>query len=401
MEKNRILVVEDTAIIGLEIKMKLERFGYEVLGPVASGEEALHIVANEKLDLVLMDIILAGETDGIQTAEKLMELYKFPVLYLTGHTDHKKTERAKRTKPLGYIIKPYEDSQLRTTVEMAIEKLKADKELEKYKTKLEKLVEERTIDLEKAKLKAEESNRLKTAFLSNLSHEIRTPLNSIIGFSSLITQQESNEETKEQYVTHIENNAEDLMNLIENIIESAKIETGQIRYNRQICNLDYIFDKFKPLYEKKIKDSKKNNLNFILDKNGTDSFIFYSDCHFIQKIISHLSDNALKFTEQGTITIGYQIDKTKNSILLFVKDTGIGIDNDNQSVIFDSFRKLENNKSKLYAGAGLGLSIVKGYVSSLGGNIIINSHKNKGTDFHIELPSLPMDKQTFDEFITN
>ncbi len=401
MEKNRILVVEDTAIIGLEIKMKLERFGYEVLGPVASGEEALRIVANEKLDLVLMDIILAGETDGIQTAEKLMELYNFPVLYLTGHTDHKKTERAKRTKPLGYIIKPYEDSQLRTTVEMAIEKLKADKELEKYKTKLEKLVEKRTEDLEKAKLKAEESNRLKTAFLSNLSHEIRTPLNSIIGFSSLITQQKENEETKKQYVTHIENNAEDLMNLIENIIESAKIETGQIRHNRQICNLDYILDEFKPLYEKKIKDSKKNNLKFILDKNGTDSFIFYSDCHFIKKIISHLADNALKFTEYGTITIGYQIDQTKNSILLFVKDTGIGIDNNKQNLIFDSFRKIENNKSKLYAGAGLGLSIVKGYVSSLNGNITIYSNKNKGTDFHIELPSLPMDAQTFDEFITN
>lgn len=144
-----ILIVEDSFVIAMELQLKLQNFGYKVLEPVASGEEAYEIALREMPDMMMVDIILAGKLDGIQTVEKINKEKYIPNLYMTGHADEQKIERAKKTSPLGYILKPYDDNQLRITLTMAFSKIEVDRKLMNYQNRLEKLVDERTAELKK------------------------------------------------------------------------------------------------------------------------------------------------------------------------------------------------------------------------------------------------------------
>lgn len=153
-----VLIVEDSFVIAYELQKKLERFGYMVLDIIATGEEAIKVALADEPDLIMMDIILAGEIDGIQTAIEIKKQKDIPILFTTGHADDAKIERAKQSKPLGYILKPYDDNRLRITLLMAIERMKLEQELKNYKNHLEELVTERTRELEKQKQELERIN---------------------------------------------------------------------------------------------------------------------------------------------------------------------------------------------------------------------------------------------------
>lgn len=239
-----------------------------------------------------------------------------------------------------------------------------------------------------AKEKAEESDRLKSAFLANMSHEIRTPMNAILGFAELLTLPEASitSEERTNYIKLIHNSGNNLLHLIDDIIDISKIEAGQLKILIKETHINKILNDILHSYKeiKKIKD--REHIEIILnDTAQQQDIVLKTDPIRFQQIISNLIDNALKFTEEGFIEFGYQI-QSKNFILFYVKDTGIGIEPGKKEAIFDRFRKLEDDKTRVFRGAGLGLAICRSLVDLLGGKIWVESVLGSGSSFYFTLP---------------
>jgi PAS domain S-box-containing protein len=240
--------------------------------------------------------------------------------------------------------------------------------------------------LREAKEKAEEADRLKTAFLSNMSHEIRTPMNAIVGFSQLLANDTLSEEKRHLFIDQININSESLLNLIEDIIYVSKIESGKIDIKKETCLLNSVLDEIYMSFIEHRRRMAKEEVEIVLEK-GIDkpSFSFISDNQRFRQILTNLIGNALKFTERGSVTFGYRVHDSQN-LLFFVKDTGLGINPEKINYIFDRFTKIAANKTKLYGGTGLGLSITKHLVEELGGMIWVESIVDKGSTFYFLLP---------------
>ncbi len=260
-------------------------------------------------------------------------------------------------------------------------------ELETHRNHLEKLVDERTKDLKIAKEKAEESDRLKSAFLSNMSHEIRTPMNAIIGFTDLLNDSELTDKTKVELTGLINHNSDTLLRLIDDIIDLSKIESGQLKIDKRECDIDNIFNLLFEIFNEKRETLSKTKIEIkINNKLKKEDFLIYTDPTRLQQILSNLIDNALKFTEKGFVEYGcFFSDENNQKLTLYVKDTGIGLSPDQQDQIFNRFNKIEEDKRKLYRGAGLGLSISKNLVELLGGKLWVESEKDKGSTFYFTI----------------
>jgi signal transduction histidine kinase len=239
---------------------------------------------------------------------------------------------------------------------------------------------EKNEELKIAKDKAEESDRLKTAFLQNMSHEIRTPMNAIMGFSDILINQFNNKEKFEKYSKIIQQRCRDLLDIINDILDISKIESGQLPINWEECNLDELFLELNMFFKEYQNRQNKQHLKFnILAFKGFQKIIIIDKVK-LKQILINLITNAFKFTEEGIIEVGCKTD-SKNKILFYVSDTGIGIPIKKQKVIFERFIQLNQNPYKNIGGTGLGLSIVKGLVNILGGEIFVESSLNKGSTF--------------------
>ncbi len=265
-----------------------------------------------------------------------------------------------------------------------------NKELEQHRLHLEKLVSERTKDLEEAKLKAEESDRLKSAFLANMSHEIRTPLNAIVGFTDLLASEDYDKDELKDITKIIKTNSSALLQLINDIIDISKIEANQIEINQKEFYINEFFQGLNQTYKAQLinfgrRDEEGIRLKLFLDSTDKDMKII-TDPFRIEQIFNNLFSNAQKFTQSGTIEMGYHIIQNKKIIRFFMKDTGIGITKENISVIFDRFRKIEDDKTRIYRGTGLGLSISSNHAKLLGGKMVVESEYGKGSMFYFDLP---------------
>ncbi len=239
-------------------------------------------------------------------------------------------------------------------------------------------------ELVKAKEKAEESDRLKSAFLANMSHEIRTPMNAILGFAALLKDEELSKEEKSQFVDIINSSGYSLLEIINDIIEMSKIEAGQITINKKETEVNQmvssIYKQHSLLASKKnielryVPDSLKQNITLLLDETK------------VKQILTNLVNNAIKFTDEGYVEMGYKVLDTE--IEFYVKDTGIGISKENHKLVFDRFNKItwDTDSKKIYPGTGLGLSISKAFVDKMGGRIFLESEKGVGTTFFFTLP---------------
>jgi len=240
-----------------------------------------------------------------------------------------------------------------------------------------------------AKEKAEESDRLKTAFLANMSHEIRTPMNAIIGFSDLLSDEELSREEREDFISKIKLSGESLMNIINDIIDIAKIEAGQLKITDADCNVDKLLsDIYGTFFELKNK-SHKNEIELKLTFPKLDGpLMTIIDPLRLQQVLTNLLSNALKFTEFGEIEFGYTI---KNSIIhFFVRDTGIGILRSKQPLLFQRFSQVDTSNTRKYGGTGLGLAISRNIIELMGGTIWLESEPGQGSTFHFTIPHRPV-----------
>ena len=247
-------------------------------------------------------------------------------------------------------------------------------------------LKQESLDLLKAKQKAEESDQLKTAFLTNMSHEIRTPMNGILGFSTLLSEPGLNGKDQQEYIAMIQKSGARMLNIINEIIDISRIESGQMDVQLSRTNINekikHVFELLNPEAEiKNISLSFENGLSFYNAYIKTDGDKLYA-------ILTNLVKNAIKYTNKGSITFGYSLVETihGSSLQFFVKDTGIGIPPHRQEAIFDRFVQSDIADLEARQGAGLGLSITKYYVEMLGGMIWLESEHQKGSTFYFTLP---------------
>lgn len=246
---------------------------------------------------------------------------------------------------------------------------------------IESIEHEKKLELEKEK--AEESDRLKSAFLSNMSHEIRTPMNGIMGFSTMLQNSGISDEKRQHYINIINECCEQLINIVDDILIISQIDAHQMVIKKREISVDEFFNQIDAQIHDRLRSSK---VHFKVNYPVVQGRKLYTDREKLEQIFMKLIDNALKFTSKGMICIG--CGENHEEMVFYVKDSGIGISPENHELIFDKFRQVETSISRKYGGMGLGLSIAKSYTQALGGKIWVDSNPGKGSTFYFSIPRI-------------
>jgi len=233
-----------------------------------------------------------------------------------------------------------------------------------------------------SKEKAEESDRLKSSFLANMSHEIRTPMNGIIGFLDLLKEPDLSEENKAAYINIVTQSGHRLLDTINDIIEISRIETGELKVKFSEVNCSELLGYYHGFFK---QQADQKGLKYIIsNKINNEILYFQTDRNKLESIITNLLKNAIKFTQAGSVEFGCSMDG--ENLIFFVKDTGVGIQEDRIEAIFDRFVQADLSSSRPHEGSGLGLSIVKAYLEILNGKIWVESQPGKGSTFSFSIP---------------
>ncbi|MDX9883357.1 MAG: response regulator [Prolixibacteraceae bacterium] len=402
----KILAIDDIRDNLISLKALIEdSFPFATVITALSGERGIELALAENPDVMLLDIVMPM-MDGFTVCRQLKEYettQDIPVVFITAL----KGDRENRIKALeaggdAFLAKPIDELELVAQIRAMVRIKEAREEKKNEKERLEKLVAERTVELQQelrerkkiekelylAKEKAEESDRLKSAFLANMSHEIRTPMNGILGFIDLLQSPNLSDKQYQMYLDIIKSSSGRLLNTINDIIEISRIEAEQspIHYSRVELNevMDYIFSFFR-------FEAEQKGLSFSVKKSFEGrKFHIITDKEKIISIFSNLIKNALKFTHAGHIEFGNHLNAEVLSF--YVSDTGMGIPSDRINVIFDRFVQADMEITRPYEGSGLGLSIAKAYTEMLGGKINVESKPGKGTTISFTIKYMPAEK---------
>ena len=368
----------------ISVEYKFYQGFYTIIGVFSLGV----LFASRKILLINALIILATTTRVYFFAISHDPIHKS--IFTTGYIHHFCTVIG-ITSFLYFAIKfaeraiadAKEDAQIKAAQnqELAASEEEIRASMEELQTTTDAL-EESNEELIIAKGKAEESDKLKSVFLTNMSHEIRTPLNGIIGFSNLLNSQEQTDDTGKYYTEIISKSGEQLLKIIDDIIEVSQLETKQVEIQTSKVNLNYILINLMAEYK---YSADKKGINILLETNlNDDDSIIYTDESKFLKIIKNLIENALKFTKEGFVKVIYQL---KDKMLKFtIEDTGIGFEQGKIFNIFDRFVQANEGISIQFGGLGLGLSIAKLNTELLGGEIQANSTVGKGSVFSFSIP---------------
>jgi PAS domain S-box-containing protein len=303
-------------------------------------------------------------------------------------------------KDMLHIHKVYDISLVRDNVALGyITILTLNKSIIKFKHIIETFVHQVSVVLQRsllehelitAKNKAEESDKLKTAFLANMSHEIRTPMNGILGFAEMLNDRTLSTVNRKKYLEIINSNGKMLINLIDDIIDFAKIESGQVNIVQDDISLNNLLNQVHTTFLASRLKRNKSRVRILTRKSFPDEKAFIrTDPIRLRQILMNLVGNAIKFTHKGHVEFGYSLKDSKN-LLFFVKDTGIGIPADKLDIIFERFMQADSSPSRRYGGSGLGLAISKGLVELCGGTMWAESTPDVGSTFYFTLPFLPV-----------
>lgn len=399
----KLLIVEDEEIVAFDLESSLHNLGYEVCEVVASGEAALASVATNLPNLILMDIKLQGSMDGIEAAEAIYKLFKIPIIYLTAYGDQSTIERAKLTEPFGYLVKPFAEKELHTTIEIALTRHYA---------------EQRVLQaLEKEK----ELSQMKSLFVANASHEFRTPLATIRSSIDLLTMycSELMDSKKTKHFQRIQTAIDQMLQLLDDLLLIGKAETGKIAFNPAPLNLVEFCENL--VEELQINTSIQYGLN--IDNNSLllkpDNNVLAletsvkivplsndvqptpkvlkriafthqgnfaqarMDGNLLQQILTNILSNAVKYSPKNEI-VNFDLCCEAQIVTIRIQDRGIGIDKEDQPQLFEPFYRA-GNVGKIQ-GTGLGLSIVKKCVELHESQIYVESEVGNGTTFIVKLP---------------
>ncbi len=372
MSNLTILVVEDEAIIAEHIAILLRNMGYGVVGIVASGEDSVNLAEQTHPDLVLMDIMLQGEMDGVEAAEKIRDRLEIPVVYLTANADNKTLKRASRTLPFGYLIKPFKAKELQVTVEIAISRHQAEIEMKKA-----------VINAEKQQQKAQEDNLLQNEFFSMASHDLRTPI-SIIKISAHLLQDYSqlmSEDKRHRHLQRIKKATESLNQLLEDILTLTHSESSQVNFNP--AKLDVVSFCQDVVESMQMSMGERYTIKF---KHQGDCSLACLDEKLLWHLLNNLLSNAIKYSPDGGL-IELRVLAQNKTICFQVEDQGMGISPEDQRKLFKPFFRAKNVGT--IPGTGLGLAIVQRSVELHHGKLEVESTLGQGTTFTLTLPMTP------------
>lgn len=363
MSETKILIVEDELIVAEDLKSTLESLQYSISAMADSGAKAIEEVEKEPPDLVLMDIMLHGEMDGIEAAEQIQSRFHVPVVYLTAYTDKNLLKRARVTGAFGYVIKPFEEKALHTTIEIAL-----------YKSKMEK-------ELRRAKEEAEEATKLKDKFVSLVAHDLRAPFSTILGFIKLIMNDNHPPLDKKHrdIVTRIISQGNRLMNLIQELLDVSRIKSGKITPKPRF--LDGYFLGMAEVHRQKPEAQKKG---IILKNEIPKGTRLYADETLSAQVLQNLLSNAIKFCkEEDTVTLSVPSDE-KTTIM--VKDTGMGVSEKRQDTLFEYEEHTSTTGTAGERGTGLGLPLSRDIMKAHGGTLDMASSPEEGSVFYARFP---------------
>ncbi len=251
------------------------------------------------------------------------------------------------------------------------------------------LLKQQNVELQEAKKRAEESSRLKTEFLNNMSHEIRTPMNGIIGFSEMLNKPNLTNDERKDFTAIVQSSSHQLLRIIDDILEISTLGTKQQKLDETVfCLNDLLMELFSVF---KLEAEKKRIAIYLKKELSNSQSLIISDKARLHKILSNIIENALKYTNDGFVEIGYYVESS--NVVIYVKDTGVGIAPSNHHMVFERFSQEDKELSRKYGGLGLGLPISKESAQLLGGDITLQSEKGKGSTFYISLPYKPVNKK--------
>jgi signal transduction histidine kinase len=385
----KILIVEDDSVSALLLQRALEKNAHQIVGIADTGEKALVMMEDNLVDIVMMDINLAGELDGIKTTEIINEKYDIPVVYLSASSDAETLNKVVGTNPSAYVIKPFNIRELNMVIELAIFKDRKEKELQKLNNELEEKVKQRTAELyeankelTKALAKEREINELKSRIVLNVSHGFKTPLTSILSSAQLLQiYAEKDHPLKQKITKHtvkIEHSVRVLNSLITSVLFFGKADENKLEFKpKKIVTATLI---------EEVLDAVRAGIdNDVTIKTHIKALpkSIVSDPELLYQVFENLLSNAVKYSKDGC-EVDFRLSIQDKVLLAEVADKGIGIPKSEQNKMFDRFFRAKN--VGIVEGSGLGLSIVKKCLDVLGGEIRFESEMGKGTTFFVTVP---------------
>ena len=367
----RILVVEDERILALDLAETLDELGYTVVGVASRGEEAIELAGRLDPQLIVMDVRLAGEIDGITAAETIRDEHDVPVVFLTAHADDDTLHRATSSDASAYLVKPFKPPDLRCVIEIALHKHAADVRLRENERWLEQTLQQRTAALEAA-------NRELEAFNYSVAHDLRAPLRSIDSFSQLLIERYSQRLDSEglAYLNRVRAAASRMSQLIDALLSLAQVGRGQ----QQPLDLD-----FSQLVQSVASEIAAANAGRSVPVVVAPGMRAYADPRLLRIVVANLLENAWKFTarrQRPSVEVG----PCQNTALptYYVRDNGAGFDPAYASKLFGAFQRLHAERE--FPGTGIGLAIVQRVITRHGGTIWAQSQPGEGATFYFSLP---------------
>jgi len=398
LKKAKILIVDDKQENIDVLEGLLENLGYTNIKSTNDPRQVVGLFESFQPDLILLDLMMPY-LNGFQVMEQLNLLIPkntyLPVLVLTASSSDKDKKQALAKGAKDFVTKPFDFTEVALRIKNLLETRFLHMQLNNQNQILEQKVKERTAELEIAKEKAEESDRLKTAFINNMSHEIRTPLNGITGFISLLQDYDVSDEEKKEYFDIIKISSDRLIATVTDIMDISRIEAGEVKVTKSEVSVNEILEEqYKFFYH----EAQSKGLKLIYKPTISDNESrIVTDKHKLEGILINLIKNAIKFTEQGKIEFGCHRKKEKGTEVLefYVEDTGIGIPQNRIHAVFNRFEQADIEDPRVYEGSGLGLAIAKSYVEMLGGEIGVKSKESEGSTFTFTIPyAKPLEKKS-------
>ncbi len=375
-EPAKILIIDDQKSSALYIASILKQCNYETV-VCHNGIDALSLLKKQKFDLVLLDIVMPG-MDGYETCrqiKKLPQTERLPVVFITVKTDIESTVKGFKAGAVDYIYKPFNKAELEARVRLQLNLQDAHEQL--------------VLERENA-LKAE---RLKSAFLANISHEIRTPMNAIIGFADLLGQKQLSAEERESFLSIISQSAQHLLQLVTDLVDISKLESGVLSIKRETVVLGELMDELYNTYEDERSKLGRQHVDFIYKAYAKFyDRIIKGDRQRIKQVLDNLLNNAFKFTLEGKVEIGIDFLKD-NYFRIFIRDTGVGIPTDKREDIFERFNRLHHPGIIDSSGAGLGLTISQSLSELMQCDLWFENNPGGGTIFYFQ-PKAPCQLST-------